>query len=270
MTKFLYWSDLHLEFDRHEKFELPELDEVIHGVLLGGDTHVGPSHLNFLERVWDKYQVPVVSIRGNHEYYNQIWQDLIAEDEERLQEFKRLGKEIHVLDPGMIVINGVRIVAATLWTDLMVNGNPLMNAIAVQKGLNDYRICKIRDDDKVRRLTPSDTQKKHFEDRNFIRETISKDFDGPTLVMTHHMPTQLLIDEKYTGSEFNAGFASDMTDMLFSSNVDVWTYGHTHDKNDITLDREDRGVIKLVSNIRGYPHEYGTREKFVSNFTIEL
>lgn len=264
MSRFLFWSDLHTEFST---FTLPDVHD-IDAVLLGGDTGVGDAHLDMLYTIWKTYQVPVVSIRGNHEFYNCIWQDQIEKDNIRLAQWHEAGIPIHVLDPGFIDIAGTRIIGATLWTDMMVMGEGGMAEAMVGRALNDYRIIGWREGQKVRKLTTKDTRIKHMEDKNFIFDTLDKPFDGPKLVMTHHIPTPLCVDKAYKGSLINAGFASDLTYQMMGSDADQWFYGHTHTSNDTELSRDDGKILRVRSNIRGYPHEWsgGT---FDPNFVIE-
>lgn len=269
MARLLYWSDLHTEFNT---FTLPKPDDVgpIDAVLLGGDTAVGDAHLDTLFAVWETYGVPVLSIRGNHEYYKQVWEDMEERDAARLKVWHDTAIPIYVLDGDSIVIKDVRIIGATLWTDMRVMGDEGIFAIPkVERALNDYHQIRVRSGSMTRHITAKDTITKHVSDREAIFHHLAQPFEGKTLVMTHHIPTPLCIHPQYKDDVVTAGFASDLTDRIAETCVDVWTYGHTHKKTDDSITRDDGGTTRFVSNIRGYPHEYDP-EQFSPTFVIEL
>ena len=116
MARFLVWSDLHDEF--WGGFDLPDLSAPVDGVLIAGDTHTRGRHLEIPARAARKYGCPVVVIWGNHEPYGSVWAKLLAEEERQLAHHRAEGLDIRVLHGAMTEIAGVRIVGATLWTDL--------------------------------------------------------------------------------------------------------------------------------------------------------
>ena len=61
---------------------------------------------------------PVLYVLGNHEFYGSSIDGAAAE-------LKRLcaGTHVHVLDDSEIVIDGVRFLGTTLWTDFMLFGD---------------------------------------------------------------------------------------------------------------------------------------------------
>ena len=265
MARFLYWSDLHTEF---EPFSPPPMTG-IDAVLVGGDTGVGTQHLDMLEVFWETYKVPVLSIRGNHEYYRQIWEEYEAQEAARLTAFHDQNIPIHVLDGDMMVINGVRIIGATLWTDMRVMGDDGIFAIPkVEAALSDYHQIRTRGRNGLRHIKATDTITKHISDREKIFAHLETPFSGKTLVMTHHMPTPACVHPMYKTDPITAAFASDLTYRMTQYPIDVWTYGHTHQQSDTTIPRDDGGEIALVSNIRGYPHE--RVKTFDPTFVLEL
>ena len=69
------------------------------------------------------FDKPVLYVLGNHEFYGSSIDGAAAE-------LKRLcaGTHIHVLDNDEIVIDGVRFLGTTLWTDFMLFGDGDANA----------------------------------------------------------------------------------------------------------------------------------------------
>ncbi|MEP3639192.1 MAG: hypothetical protein ABJN14_18230 [Paracoccaceae bacterium] len=116
MTRFLVWSDLHDEF--WGGFDLPDLSIPVDGVLIAGDTHTMGRHLDIPARAARKYGCPVVVIWGNHEPYGSIWSELIEQEAVQLARLHAEGLDVRVLHGAVTEIAGVRIIGATLWTDL--------------------------------------------------------------------------------------------------------------------------------------------------------
>jgi predicted phosphodiesterase len=84
----------------------------------------------------------------------------------------------------------------------------------------------------------------------------------PVVVMTHHLPSMDLIDEKYKGYvDYNPFFASDCSELL-KDPVKIWISGHTHTGYDKTIDG-----VHCVCNPVGYPSENPTGD---FNRVVEL
>lgn len=118
MARFLAWSDLHDEL--WGGFDLPDLSTPVDGVLIAGDTHTLGQHLEIPARAARKYNCPVVLIWGNHEPYGSIWSDLLEDEQRQLAVLRAEGLDIRVLHGAATEIAGVRIIGATLWTDLQL------------------------------------------------------------------------------------------------------------------------------------------------------
>lgn len=256
MARFVVWSDLHMEF---EDFDLPHIDAFggpIDGVLLGGDIDTGRSlaHVAFAERVYRAYQVPVVMILGNHEYYGCLIDDLEGRQAERLEELQRDGCDVRILNGDSVVIAGARIVGATLWTDLQLNPSlgPASQYIA-ERLMNDFKLIRI-DMDAPRRLMAKDTVDLHARQKAAVLSELKRSFNGPTIVMTHHMPIAQAVHVQYRHDPLSAAFASDLLEEIRGLDFDAWIYGHSHANYEYEIVEEGR-LKRFVSNPRGYPEE---------------
>ena len=101
-------NDLHIEF---EDFKPPETSADV--VVLAGDIGVGVQGLYWAQRLFpDK---PVIYVLGNHEFYNNhtgLVDALKAEARDN----------IHVLNDDQVIIDRVRFLGSTLWTDFALMG----------------------------------------------------------------------------------------------------------------------------------------------------
>jgi hypothetical protein len=67
-------------------------------------------------------------------------------------------------------------------------------------------------------------------------------------VVSHHVPTGLCLSEEFKGNILNGVFVAEFTDLIASSDLDYWIYGHSH-RN---IGEVIVGQTKLISNQLGY------------------
>ena len=267
MARFLVWSDLHDEI--WGGFELPDLSAPIDGVLIAGDTNTLGRHLEIPARAAQKYSCPVVVIWGNHEPYGSVWAELRAEEEVQLADLQANGLDVRVLHGAKTEIAGVRIIGATLWTDLQLY--PDLSQLArrmVSAHMQDYRAIRTDPDS---RFTIGDMLDRHAHDKAGILDALHAPHDGPTVVMTHHIPLRELIAPWRTigGHEkraLNNGFACDLWNEIRGFDIKTWIWGHSHEGENRTIEG-DRGPIRFATNQRGYP---GEETMFAPAFIIEV
>ncbi|MEP3639193.1 MAG: hypothetical protein ABJN14_18235 [Paracoccaceae bacterium] len=111
----------------------------------------------------------------------------------------------------------------------------------------------------------------HARDKAAIFDALNEQHDGPTLVMTHHLPIRELITPMRTigGHEeraMSAGFASDLWGEIRDHHIHTWIWGHSHEGADWT-GRGEHGSIRFVTNQRGYPGEGVT---FDQTYVVEI
>ena len=227
-------SDLHLEF---QDWIPPESDADI--VVLAGDIHVGIRGIEWARRSFPL--LPVIYVPGNHEFYGSSLQALT---EELHLSGKRLG--VDVLDGRAAIIGGVRFLGATLWTDFALNGtdpgsiNRAMTA--AQHGMSDFHLILYEN----RPFRPADARAVNLGRIDWLRIKLSESFEGATIVVTHHLPLRQSVHPKYSASDLNPAFASDLGDLM-GPPISLWVHGHTHESFDYSV----KGT-RVACNPRGY------------------
>jgi predicted phosphodiesterase len=192
------------------------------------------------------WPVPVLFVPGNHEYdaldVDTAHHDLRATCE-------RLG--IQWLERETAVIEGVRFVGTTLWSDfdgLVTPGSPLTERLRSRhkafRAANFYlskmagqRGGSLFDAEAMRNLG--------LECQAWLREALAQPHDGPTVVVTHFAPTLHSADPRYGLSPGTAGFCNALDDLL--PLADVWLHGHLHCPTDVQV-----GRCRIVANPLGY------------------
>ena len=213
-------SDLHLEFG---PFEPPPVEADV--VVLAGDIHVRGIGVDWALAMFD---CPVVYVVGNHEYYGGHFKHTLAKMKKRAA-----GTRLHVLDAEEAVIDGVRFLAATLWTDFAATGNAALAAAAAGQSMNDYYRIRTQ---AYRRLRPADTLGQHYLARAFLEERLGQPFDGKTVVVTHHAPSTASIapHNLRDTSHLNAAYVNRLEGLL-GPPVSLWVHGHTHTSFDYDI-----------------------------------
>ena len=232
-------SDLHLEFGN---FQPPHLDLEYDVVVLAGDIQNGEKGVTWAARdsVF-RPGVPVIYVPGNHEFYDRERQECLG----RMREAAR-GTRVHVLDRDELVVDGVRFLGATFWTDFeceALRGLTLADAmIEARAGMTDYRLIREGKD----RFRPADALREHKRSRDWLRARLGEPGDMPTVVVTHHAPSRRSIAATFFGDNLNACFASQLPDDFFGRAA-LWIHGHMHNSSDY-----DHQGTRVVANPRGY------------------
>jgi 3',5'-cyclic AMP phosphodiesterase CpdA len=231
-------SDLHLE---RQRFTPLPVDADV--VVLAGDIAVGTDGVEWA-RHWADGR-PVLYVIGNHEFYGHAV-DTLIEDLRR----SAAGSSIRVLENDELIIDGVRFLGCTLWSDFDFDGaeHRSKSMLLAERVVNDYGQIEFGSGGSP--LTPEDTRRLHLFSRAWLEQRLAESHPGPTVVVTHHAP---LIRTRPSSAALRAlagAFASDVSELMSVDRVSLWIFGHTHRVADLEM----RGT-RVVSNPLGYPHQ---------------
>jgi Icc-related predicted phosphoesterase len=206
----------------------------------------------------------VIYVMGNHEFYNFTFNKTLAHIKDNMP------ANVHVLEKNSFELDGVLFVGATMWTDCH-NGDPL-TMHAVKYGMNDFEVIRVRrfNDDYVR-FTVQDAMADHLKAKQYF-ETIFQNplnLEKKIVVVTHHAPTHMSIDDRYAHDYLlNGGYYSKLDDLILDNPaIKLWCHGHTHMAKDYMVGDHTR----VICNPRGYVGRY--QEEYTGwdpNLTIEI
>lgn len=258
--KAVVFSDLHVALSFPDPVELPSDTDVL---VVAGDVSapVAKSMAWLHKRFPD---VPTVYVAGNHDHYGQIY----AQSIESGRRDRELYPSVHFLENNEVVIKGVRFLGTTLWTDFDLYGRPDDHADYAQNGLNDFsQIYDLDPNGQLMRWTPRRTQLLHAESRAWLREAMATEFEGPTVVVTHHAPHPLSVDEKFKGNHLTPAFCSNLSSEIAEFQPEVWVHGHTHANFDYVVPGTR---TRVFCNPRGYVKDNFERGRTVENPAFEM
>jgi len=241
--RILIYSDLHLEF---VGFEPPPVEADL--VVLAGDISVRCRGVTWAN---ETFQCPVIYVCGNHEFYKSHIDRTLIKMRDAAAE------HVYVLDNQRLVIGGTRFLVATAWTDFTSTGDYKAAMRECAEWMNDFK--RIRIGEGYRKLRPVDLIARNIASHEFLATELAKDFQGKTIVVTHHSPIPEVSGAGHEG-HLAAAYYNQWHDLV--EQADVWIFGHTHH----AVDTEILGC-RIVSNPKGYP---GERTGFLADFAIEV
>ncbi len=242
--------DLHVEFDG---FVPPVVGADV--VVLAGDIHVKNKGLQW---IFDQhFEVPVLYVLGNHEYYREQFPGLIDQLKVEAE-----GTNVRVLENDAVQIGRYRFFGCTLWSDMALFGDQHTSSMAAAESMNDYRLIRLGKTN--RRISPGDTKAWHARSVRKLTEFFKAGESENSIVVTHHAPSIKSIIERYRAYPVSAAFASNMDDFIRDHQPPLWILGHTHESADYHI-----GKTRIVCNPRGYASKAENRE-FKPDFTVVL
>ena len=246
--KLRYFSDLHLEFIKPNKIEQflkkipPGLDEVC---ILAGD--IGsprePNYDIFIQFVSANFK-KIFIITGNHEYYNKT--ATIEETNIFLKEYFSKYDNVSFLSNSYEYYDNFCFIGTTLWSTISDPSYEINDVYSIP----DFNYVKYNILNR--------------ESIVFLEEALK---NTNSIVVTHHVPSNKLIDIKYKTPKmkpYNQWFYCDLDKLIETNkyNIKCWFYGHTHTPSNNRLHE-----IPFLCNPIGYPNE-NTKLNFAANIEI--
>ncbi len=208
-------------------------------LVLAGDIACGVDGV----RLFADWPVPVLYVPGNHEFFDADWQrtrDALRRAAE--------GSAVRVLDEDECVFGGVRFLGCTLWTDYLLDPARSQASQMADAGrfMRDHAVIHVGDE----LFSPQHALADHARSRDWLQRRLQQSFDGPTVVVTHHGPSERSVHPRFAGHPANPAYVSRLDAM--ASRADAWLHGHVHDSFDYVVQGERGRGCRVVANPRGY------------------
>jgi len=257
-------SDFHAELDPSE-LPFPGLvDTRADIVIVAGDMASAYASVDTTCDLFPDAAV-IAAVAGNHEHYRTgltIPNGVAVMRSAARHASDKQGRDIILLENDERVVTvrdvPVRFIGCTLWTDYALFGEPDEHAPLVHSIMNDSRRIQgsqVGGYYSNGLVTFSEIREQNAASVTFLEEVLSRRHDGPTVVVTHHLPSARSIAAHYKGP-VNAAFASNL-DYLVAYGAALWVHGHTHSSIEW---REPEGGTLVVCNPAGYARAFGSRE----------
>ena len=256
-------SDLHLE--AHPQFAASPATDADLLVLAGDigsyqrgsrlvDKDYGLARFSPLPQ-YGGWPTPVVFVPGNHEYDGEDFDVAHA----RLRATcERLG--LIWLERECVVLDGVRFVGTTLWSDfdaLALREQDMTAALRQRerayRAANFY-LSKTGGTRHGAAFLAEQVRAQSLVCQDWLRAQLARPFAGKTVVVTHFAPSLASADPRYGLVPGTAGFCNALDDWM--AHADLWLHGHLHAPSDYVVQgrRGDGGAwrCRVVANPLGY------------------
>lgn len=201
-------------------------------------------------------RMPVVYVVGNHEFYGEY----IGQARRVARTQAARVPNLYLLDDADVVIDGVRFVGATLWTDylLFAHGDQTTRRHAmrtIKERLSDHVqiwMDPVQPGFVARNFEPRDALALHEMSLAWLDSKLAESHPGRTVVVTHHAPHPRSIAQRWAGDALTPAFVSDLSSLMDRRQPDLWIHGHTHASFDYVVEPLQGGSTRVICNPRGY------------------
>jgi len=244
-------SDLHLEFDQsyqaqgYDFFILPRTDADV--IVLAGDVWYGLRGIDWAAEVARSHDKPVIMVFGNHDYWGERGmpryriETVLRKGREVARAYRKQGTDLWLLNDSEAVIDGVRFLGTTLWTDYRGGDTNVM--WQCRRTMNDFVQIPGRP-------APVALYQRHRNARRWLWARLRQGHDGQTVVVTHHAPWVKASAGIYSYVAHDPvafAYGTDLEELLVTGLIDLWIHGHNHECLDAVI-----GATRVVANPRGY------------------
>jgi len=232
-----YCSDLHLEFKENSDYLINNPLFVKGDILiLAGDIvplqdekFANP----FFDFISENYK-KVFWVPGNHEFY---YRDI--------NDFKKiinmqLKNNIHIVHNVELQYENINFVFSSLWSKISPD-----NERNIEQSVADFD-CILKNNKKLKAV---DFNKLHEDSLSFIQQSLQSN-KGKTVVVTHHLPSNLCNSRLHNDSPINEAFCVDLTNYVEKCDANFWLYGHSHFNHKPFI----IGNTIMLTNQLGYVH----------------
>ncbi len=210
------------------------------------------------------WPTPVLFLPGNHEYDGL---EFDAADARLRETCRRLG--IVWLERETVVMQGVRFVGCTLWTDFDAliakdSDSPAEQLKAREKAFRaaNFYLRRNHSFRKGEPMLAEEVREEGLKSQAWLRQALAVPFAGTTVVVTHFAPSLHSADPRYGLVPGTAGFCNGLDELLPLAKL--WLHGHLH----CPVDYIQHGC-RVVANPLGYARK-GEQEGYRPGLLIEV
>lgn len=235
--KIQYASDLHLELSENSRWigknPLDVAGDIL--VLAGDIVYLGQeAHIKhpFWDWCSDNFRMTFV-VPGNHEFYGG-YDALRCSDRFTLD----VRENVRYINNQVVTVDGIDIIFSTLWANIRIE-----DSFETEQCINDFRriICG------GERLIAPIFNSMNEQSVAYLKKSVSESSASRRVVVSHHLPSNMLVADQFRGSSLNGAFVSEQSDWIVDSGIDYWIYGHSHSNIDGII-----GTTSCVTNQLGY------------------
>ena len=253
--------DIHILSDLHLTKPLVVSDLKSDLCILAGDISETP--LNAM--LYGRRSVPnasfITQISGNHDCIGYSLEEgisIIEKNQTDTHVFLEDRIWYHPLKP-------LRVIGATLWTDLEACGNSALFLEKYYDAIHDFK--------RIKNFNPEEWINRHNNSKKFILDSLNTHFNGSTIVVTHHLIGPNSIHDIWKSHHMTSAFVShSLKDIYTHPDCSLIVHGHTH-SNAIWRENKDSPLVvcnPMGGTMNSYHYPNPLNLEFDRNFLIEI
>lgn len=196
---------------------------------LGQEAHIKHP---FWDWCSDNFRMTFV-VPGNHEFYGGF--DVLQCNDGFVLDVRN---NVRYINNQVVTIDGIDFAFSTLWANIRIE-----NAFETEQCISDFRriVCG------GERLTVPMFNSLHEHSVEYLKKSVRESQASRKVVVSHHLPSNLLVAARFRGSRLNGAFVSEQSAWIADSGIDYWIYGHSHSNIDDNI-----GPTLCLTNQLGY------------------
>lgn len=250
-------SDLHLEASNFE-LNNPGWDYLV----IAGDLSADFNKLQNFFEYYAPHDIPIIYVLGNHEYEGRRLDTTPLEIKSLLSEFKN----VHLLDNESIIIDNIKFIGATLWSNFELEGIHKKEECMQWSKFNIADFSYIFDKNEHNKyvtITPERMDSLNKEACEFIKSELEDNkFNGVTVVVSHFAPHKNSVFKDYN-NKMNGYWVNHLENLVGISNY--WLHGHTHHSFNYKV-----GNTNVICNPRGFSKVFNIAQNISFQHDIML
>lgn len=265
--QYRFFSDVHLEHDaaRVKRPRVADVwtpaehpDDASTVLILAGDIWNATRPLMFAGESWlallsARFKA-VVCVLGNHDYWGASVDTLTSKWRKKLKELQLTNVTVLEIadgvEHGTLVIDGVRILGGTLWTNMDRTAPSVVTKFDCEKGFDGRALWN--DQNFIRaghysKFTASHWLRRHRASMQNLRAAVLVG-EEPILLLTHHAPCMVSAALRESDPLSRFLYASDLSDFILDHpRIQTAIHGHVHAAQSYLM-----GDVRIQCNPRGY------------------
>lgn len=209
------FSDIH-NYDRSYIPPITDADIIV----CAGDMDIGYNISDWVKRVEDIHQKPMICGLGNHDFWNTSTANLTVS--EWVEHYRSCNTDLtQFMYNETKIIGNYAIIVATMWTDFQ-GENPI--CIRDSKLAKDFTRIRVNDESNI---TAQQMLLLYKEARDYIVQELEKHKDKKCIVVTHYPPT-ISCNISFTITPVSYYWVGFMEDIIEKYQPAAWISGHMH------------------------------------------
>lgn len=246
LTTIQLASDLHVGEYLAEGLEIPfRIHPQTNLLILAGDIDIGLQGMDFARAL----DVPTLYVPGVLEHAG-----LEPEVAAPLMKLDSSRTKVRVLQNDAVVINGIRFLGTTLWPNFGAPrppGEP--ERVGIEVAMSGYGSLQ----DNGKPMTYAGLWARHQAAAAWLSQRLAEPFNGPTVVISHHIPHPKSIPQQGAGDPFAAASQTRLTGLM--KFADYWLHGSAHVACDYRI-RDCRVICNPVGAPSDHRHPYSVAQ----------